>query len=76
MEFCQEDTLVIAKHPLPTTQETTLHIDITRWSISKSDCLYSLQPKMETLYTGSKKQDQELTIAQIMNSLLQNSELN
>ena len=25
------------KHPLPTTQEKTLHIDITRWSILKSD---------------------------------------
>ena len=42
------------KHPLPTTQEKTLHMDITRWSISKSDCIYSLQPKMEKLYTVSK----------------------
>ena len=25
------------KHPLPTTQEMTLHMDITRWSIMKSD---------------------------------------
>ena len=25
------------KHPLPTTQEMTLHMDITRWSILKSD---------------------------------------
>ena len=24
------------KHPLPTTQETSLHMDITRWSILKS----------------------------------------
>ena len=36
-EFCQENALVIAKHPLPTTQETTLHMDITRWSTPKSD---------------------------------------
>ena len=28
-----------SKHPLSTTQETTLHIDITRWSIPKSDWL-------------------------------------
>ena len=28
------------KHPLPTTQETTLHRDITKWSILKSDWLY------------------------------------
>ena len=26
-----------SKHPLPTTQEMTLHKDITRWSIPKSD---------------------------------------
>ena len=26
-----------SKQPLPTTQETTLHMDITRWSIPKSD---------------------------------------
>ena len=25
-----------SKHPLPTTQETTLYMDITRWSIPKS----------------------------------------
>ena len=43
-----------SKHPLPTTQEKTLHMDITRWSIPKSDWLYSLQPMMEKLYTVSK----------------------
>ena len=26
-----------SKHPLPTTQEKTLHMDITRWSAPKSD---------------------------------------
>ena len=40
-----------SKHPLPTTQEKTLHMDITRWLIPKSDWLYFLQPKMEKLYT-------------------------
>ena len=25
------------KHPIPTTQEKTLHMDITRWSIPKTD---------------------------------------
>ena len=43
-----------SKHPLPTTQEKTLHMDITRWSTPKSDGLYSLQPKMEKLYIVSK----------------------
>ena len=42
------------KHPLPTTQEKTLHMDITRWSTLKSDWLHSLQPKMEKLHTVSK----------------------
>ena len=59
-----------SKHPLPTTQEKTLHMDITRWSTPKSDWLYSLQPKMEKLYTVSKTRpgadcgsDHELLIA-------------
>ena len=64
-----------SKHPLPTTQEKTLHMDITRWSTPKSDWLYSLQSKMQKLYS-QQKQDQELTVAQIMNSLLTNSDLN
>ena len=58
------------KHPLPTTQEKTLHMDITRWSTLKSDWLYSLQPKMEKLWTVSKTRlgadcvsDHELLIA-------------
>ena len=42
---------VHSKHPLPTTQEKTLQMDITRWSTLKSNWLYSLQPKMEKLYT-------------------------
>ena len=41
-------------HPLPTAQEKILHMDITRWSIPKSDRFYSLQTKMEKLYTVSK----------------------
>ena len=48
IEFCQENA-DHSKHPLPTTQEKTLHMDITRWSTPKSDGLYSLQPKMEKL---------------------------
>ena len=59
-----------SKHPLPTTQEKTLYMDITRWSTPKSDWLYSLQPKMEKHYTVSKTRpgadcgsDHELLIA-------------
>ena len=32
-----------SKHPLPTTQEKTLHVDITRWSTPKSDYLLCSQ---------------------------------
>ena len=35
--FCQETTIGHSKHPLPTTQEKTLYMDVTRWSILKSD---------------------------------------
>ena len=59
-----------SKHPFPTTQEKTLHTDITRWLTLKSDWLYSLQPKIEKLYTVSKNKtgadcgsDHELFIA-------------
>jgi len=35
-KFCQERT-GHSKHPLPRTQEKTLHMDITGWSTPKSD---------------------------------------
>ena len=43
-----------SKHPLPTTQGKTLHMDIIRWSTLKSDWLYSLRPEIEKLCTVSK----------------------
>ena len=65
-----------SKHSCPTIQETALHMDINRWSVLKSDWVYSLKLKIEKLYIVSKKQDLELTVAQIMSSLLQNTCLN
>ena len=53
IEFCQENALIIA-NTLFQQHKRRLHMDITRWSTPKSDCLYSLQPKMEKLYTVSK----------------------
>ena len=59
-----------SKRLLPTTQEKTLHMDITRWSTPKSDWLYSSQPKMEKLLQSTKTRpgadcgsDHELLIA-------------
>ena len=37
IEFYQENVLVIANTLFPTTQEKTVHMDITRWSTPKSD---------------------------------------
>ena len=64
-----------SKHPLPTTQEKSTHRHhqmvnteirlITLFSAKDGEALYSQQ-----------KQDQELTVGQIMNSLLPNSNLN
>ena len=62
-----------SKHPLPTTQEKTLHMDITRWSILRLIIFFAAEDG-EALYS-QQKQDQELTVAQIMNSLLTNSDL-
>ena len=42
-EFSQENMLVRANTLF---QKKTLHMDITKWSIVKSDGLYSLQMKM------------------------------
>ena len=66
-----------SKHPPPTTQEKTLHMDIARWPTQKSDWLYSLQPKIEKVYTVRKKtrpgadcgSDHELLIAKFRHKL-------
>ena len=43
-----------SKWHLSTTQDMTLHMDITIWSTLKSDWLYPSQPEMEKLYIVSK----------------------
>ena len=43
-----------SKHPLPTTQEKTLHMGITRWSTPKSDWLYSLKPRWKSSIQSTK----------------------
>ena len=57
-------------HPPPKTQEKTLHMDITIWSMPKSDWLYSFQPKMRSSVQSAKTKpgadcgsDYELLIA-------------
>ena len=64
-----------SKHLLPTTQEKTLHMDNTRWSIQNQIDFNFEAKNGEALYS-QQKEDWELIVAQIMNSLLPNSDLN
>ena len=59
-----------SKHPLPTTQEKTLRMDITRWSTMKLDWLYSLHQRWRSSIQSAKARlgadcgsDHELLIA-------------
>ena len=56
-----------SKHPLPTTQEKTLHMDITRWSILKSDfCSQRWRKPIQSAKTrpgADCRSDHELLIA-------------
>ena len=64
-----------SNNPLPTTQEKTLHMDITRGSTEGRLIIFFAAKDGAALYS-QRKQDRELTVAQIMNSLLPNSDLN
>ena len=74
-EFCQENALVIANTPLPTTQEMTLQMNITRLSILIRLIICFAVEDGKALYS-QQKQEQEMTVIQIMNFLLPNSDLN
>ena len=69
-----------SKQLLPTTQEKTLHMEITRWPWTSPDgqteirlIIFFAAKDGEALYS-QQKQDGELTVAQIMNSILLNSD--
>ena len=63
------------KHPLPTTQEMTLHMDHQMLHTEIRLIIFFAAEDGEAVYS-QQKQDQELTVTQILNSLLQNSDLN
>ena len=74
-EFCQENTLLIAntlfqKHKRRLYTWTSPMVNTKIRLI-----IFFVAENGETLYS-QQKQDQELTLAQIMSSLLQNSDLN
>ena len=77
IEFCQENALEFCqeKHPLPTTQEDSTHGHHQMVNTEIRLIILFAAKDGEALYS-QQKQDQELTVAQIMNSLLSNSDLN
>ena len=64
-----------SKHPLPTTQEKTTHGHHQMVNTKIRLTIFFAAKDGEALYS-QQKQDQELTMAQIMNSLLPNSDSN
>ena len=65
----------LSKHPLPTTQVKTTHGHHQIVNTKLRLIIFFAAKDGEALYS-QQKQDQELTVAQIMNSLLLNSDLN
>ena len=64
-----------SKHPLPTTQEKTLHMDVTRWSIPKSDYILCSQRWRSSMQSAKTRpgsdcgSDHELLIAKFRHKL-------
>ena len=72
-EFCQESTLVIANTLFKQHKRRHGHHQMVNTEIRL--IIFFATEDGEALYS-QQKQDQELTVAQIMNSLLPNSDLN
>ena len=64
-----------SKHPLPTTQEETTHGHRQMVNIKIRLIIFFAVEYGEALYSQPKR-DGELSVAQIKNSLLPNSDLN
>ena len=72
-EFCQDNALVIPSSN--NTREDSTHGHHQLVNIKIRLIIFFAAKDGEALYS-QQKQDQELTVAQIMNSLLPNSDLN
>ena len=64
-----------SKHPLPTTQKKTTHGHDQMVNTEIRVIIFFAAKDGDAPYS-QQKQDQELSVAQIMNSLLPNSDLN
>ena len=75
VEFCQENTLVIANTSSNNTREDSTHGHHQIVNTEIRLIIFFAAKDGEALYSQQKR-DQELTVAQIMNSLLPNSDSN
>ena len=75
IEFCQENTLVIANILFQNTREDSTHGHHQMVNTEIRLIIFFAAKDGEALYS-QQKQDRELTVAQIMNSLLPNSDIN
>ena len=75
IEFCQENALVIANTSSNNTREDSTHGHHQMVNSEIRLIIFFGAKDGEALYS-QQKQDQELTVAQIKNSLLPNSDLN
>ena len=75
IEFCQENALVIANTLFQQHKRDSTHGHHQMVNTEIRFIIFSAAKDGEALYS-QQKQDQELTMAPIMNSLLPNSDLN
>ena len=75
MEFCQQKALVIANPSSNNTRENSTHGHHQMVNIKIRLIIFFAAKDGEALYS-QQKQDWKLTMAQIVNSLLPNSDLN
>ena len=75
IEFCQENTLVIANPFSNNTREDSTHGHHLMVNTKTRLIIFFAAKDGEALYS-QQKQDQELTVTQIMSSFLPNSDLN
>ena len=75
IEFCQKNALVIAKTLFQQHREDSIHGHHQMANTEIRLIVFFAARDGEALYS-QQKQDQELTVAQIMNFLLPNSDLN
>ena len=73
IEFCQENALVIANTLFQQHRKDSTHGHHQMVNTKIRLIIFFAAKEEEALYS-QQKQDQELTVAQIMNSLLPNSE--